>query len=518
MSRSTLAVALAAHLVCHSISALRCARSPFQLRQITSRWVSASPIRLKNRRGTFRLLLKSQTPLTTETGGKKVEDLVPIEPKTEKNTILRAKLKGKLCGLREIVAFQKVPEELDEVINQMRLHVIPSGTRIFQQGEAGDRMYIVETGSVDIFKESEDSDGKKEEVRVSSYLPGECVGHLSLLDARPRAASAIARKNSVLWSIDRKTLLDFMSKGSQAVAGTDPVSSEEEDECVLPREVLVVSDSTGESAVSAVKNTISQFSHCNDWEMCNIMTYRFVSTEKEMEHVVEQAKRTDAMIVFTLVNRNMNQFLQDTAIKNQVPIVDLYGPLISKFEEVFGTEISGTPGRRQKVDEDYMDIMDCIEYTRRMDDGVNPSEWHRADLIIVGPSRAGKTPLSFYLSLRGFKVANYPIVIGEEPPKELFEFKDRVVALTIAPERLAYIRGERMKQFGRLETRYASLAEIKDEMRQIERLYKHNPSWLILDTTNTGLEESAAEIFKKMDQRSGTTTPQATRARTLRAF
>eukprot|EP00469_Lotharella_globosa_P011727 CAMPEP_0167787720 /NCGR_PEP_ID=MMETSP0111_2-20121227/9606_1 /TAXON_ID=91324 /ORGANISM="Lotharella globosa, Strain CCCM811" /LENGTH=537 /DNA_ID=CAMNT_0007679447 /DNA_START=256 /DNA_END=1870 /DNA_ORIENTATION=+ len=431
----------------------------------------------------------------------KVEDLVPVSPAQEKSSFLRARLRSKLCSLREIIAFQKVPDGLDDVIAKMRHHSVPSGTRLFQQGDPGDRMYIIESGSVDIVKEDEEAAG--EEARVGRYQPGECVGHLSLLDSKPRAASAIATKESVLWSLDRETLQDFMSKGYEQLTMADDGSSDEE-MCVLPREVFVLSDSTGESAVSAVRKTISQFSHCDAWDMCNIMTYRFVSSEKEVKHVVAQAQRTDAMIVYTLVDGNVKETLVTEANDRNVSLVDLYGPLISKFEEAFGTKIRGTPGRKQIVDQSYMEVMDCIEYTRKMDDGVNPSRWDEADLIIVGPSRAGKTPLSFYLGLRGFKVANYPIVPGEEPPEQLFQFPDKVIALTIKPDRLLNIREKRMRQFGRTNTQYSSYDKIVDEIRQVDKLYRLNPTWLVVDTTNSGLEETAAEIYRHLDQKGAT--------------
>lgn len=47
--------------------------------------------------------------------------------------------------------------------------------------------------------------------------------------------------------------------------------------------------------------------------------------------------------------------------------------------------------------------MPC-RYTRKMDDGVHPKEWKHADLLILGVSRCGKTPLSIFLGQRGYKV------------------------------------------------------------------------------------------------------------------
>lgn len=49
-------------------------------------------------------------------------------------------------------------------------------------------------------------------------------------------------------------------------------------------------------------------------------------------------------------------------------------------------------------------MIEAVEYTRKMDDGARPEEWAKADLLILGVSRCGKTPLSIYLGQRGYKV------------------------------------------------------------------------------------------------------------------
>jgi len=57
--------------------------------------------------------------------------------------------------------------------------------------------------------------------------------------------------------------------------------------------------------------------------------------------------------------------------------------------------------------------------------------------------------LSFYLGYRGWKVANMPIVLEVEPPKELFELpKGRVVGLIVNPERLSELRKVRAERIG----------------------------------------------------------------------
>ena len=72
-----------------------------------------------------------------------------------------------------------------------------------------------------------------------------------------------------------------------------------------------------------------------------------------------------------------------------------------------------------------------------------------AEIVLVGVSRTGKTPLSMYLGYLGYKTANVPLVRGIEPPAHLFAIEAaRVVGLTIDAERLARIRGRRLRALG----------------------------------------------------------------------
>jgi regulator of PEP synthase PpsR (kinase-PPPase family) len=120
-----------------------------------------------------------------------------------------------------------------------------------------------------------------------------------------------------------------------------------------------------------------------------------------------------------------------------------------------------------------------------------------ADLVLVGPSRTSKTPVSFYLAYRGWKVANVPIVLGLEPPEPLRELDPRkVVGLTTDPQRLALIRQERLKNMGAQtsSSTYADLRHIQQEVRYSLRLCKTN-RWPVVNVTGKAVEETANEVL-----------------------
>ena len=91
------------------------------------------------------------------------------------------------------------------------------------------------------------------------------------------------------------------------------------------------------------------------------------------------------------------------------------------------------------------------------DDGAVTRDYDRADLILVGVSRSGKTPTCLYMALQyGIFAANYPLTDEELESGRLAaahsrRIREKLYGLTIAPERLQQIRNER-----RPNSRYAS--------------------------------------------------------------
>jgi len=222
--------------------------------------------------------------------------------------------------------------------------------------------------------------------------------------------------------------------------------------------------------------------------------------------IARLAADRDALLVYTVMNEGVRQALESACREHSTEAVDLWGQLLEALERKFGVKRSGVFGRRQHVTEEYMTIIKAIEYTRKVDDGVLPHLWDECDVMLIGPSRAGKTPLAFYLAQRGFKVANYPLVMGEEPPKELFTIdQKKCFGLSIKAEKLQAIRIERMKQFkSRGAQTYDSISEIKKEINWMKTFYlQKGKDWPIIDTTDAGVGETASRILQILDRRKG---------------
>ena len=127
------------------------------------------------------------------------------------------------------------------------------------------------------------------------------------------------------------------------------------------------------------------------------------------------------MIVYTLVDGEIRQYMKETAMKEGICACDIVGPLIEQLSTVLG--LLGRLASRmpvQELDEDYYKKIEAIEFAVKYDDGRDPRGILKADIVLIGVSRTSKTPLSQYLAHKRLKVANVPIVPEVEPPEELF--------------------------------------------------------------------------------------------------
>ena len=151
------------------------------------------------------------------------------------------------------------------------------------------------------------------------------------------------------------------------------------------------------------------------------------------------------------------------------------------------------PGLLKGLGEESMRLAESIDFTLKHDDGQSINTLGKTDLIILGVSRTSKTPTSLYLSCNNnLKVANVPIILNVQPPKKIFTLKRRKVGFTIAPEKLAFIRQERLKYAG--STDYTDISFIKRELAYSHEIFNQINGLQVVDVTNSSIEEMANKI------------------------
>ncbi|CAE7258428.1 unnamed protein product, partial [Symbiodinium microadriaticum] len=145
-------------------------------------------------------------------------------------------------------------------------------------------------------------------------------------------------------------------------------------------------------------------------------------------------------------------------------------------------------------------VAEARAFFEKADDGLQPQLWREADVVLVGPSRTGKTTLASYLAKLGLRVANYPLVPGEDPPGHLFQVDAKKIALlTTDAKQLQSIRQQRMLRMGRSSSRYAAMSVIRDELDWVRMFYtKTFPGFPVVNTARLGIAEAAAMILSHL--------------------
>ena len=255
--------------------------------------------------------------------------------------------------------------------------------------------------------------------------------------------------------------------------------------------VFIVSDATGETAYQTLKAAMVQFK-----DHATITRIGNVRREEQIARVLDQATRDNGLIIHTFASKELRDLLNHAAHQRGVETIDLLGSLMEKLASFFHQSPSAQPGLLHRVDEQYFDRIDAIEYTIRHDDGRAVGEIGAADIILVGISRTSKTPLSVYLAQEGWKVANVPIILGLEPPAKLFEIQERkVVGLTIDSKRLSEVRRARLRRMKVKKSNYADRDYVEEELRHAHSIFRRYPSWPVIDVSGKSIEEISQEVL-----------------------
>lgn len=265
------------------------------------------------------------------------------------------------------------------------------------------------------------------------------------------------------------------------------------------RHIDIVSDSTGETAEKVVRAAMLQFPHSGS----QIRLHTRVRTKEAARPVLEAAAKEGALVVFTVVSPEIREYIHALSYELKVEALDLIGSLIGKLATYLDRQPINKPSGMLPLTEEYFRRIEAVEFAVKSDDGKEPRNFKKADLVLCGVSRTSKTPLSTLLAQRGLKVANYPIVLGMALPAELEDAPlDRVVALTIELDQLVEIRKARLRQLGMpTDASYGLREQVKAELEYARRIFRDHPSWPVIDVTGRAIEETAVIILESLKER-----------------
>jgi len=269
------------------------------------------------------------------------------------------------------------------------------------------------------------------------------------------------------------------------------------DALVVPdrRTVFFLSDRTGITAEMLGNSLLTQF----DDIRFHRVTIPFVDSPEKVADAVRQvnesADRTGKrpIVISSVVDEAMSEIIRRDA---RALTLDFFGVFIQPLEAELGTKSSHAAGKSHGIADshEYFARMEAINFTQAHDDGVSTRDLGKAQVILVGVSRCGKTPTSLYLALQfGIRAANFPLTpddfANHKLPASVLPHRSKLFGLTIAPERLRQIREER-----RPDSTYASLDNCRYEVREAEAMMVRERIPM-LNTTTKSIEEIATTIL-----------------------
>jgi len=269
------------------------------------------------------------------------------------------------------------------------------------------------------------------------------------------------------------------------------------------RTVFFISDGTGITAETVGHSLLSQFEGIS-YHQERIPFIDTAAKAAECRRRIDLARARDGVrpvVISTLVDP-----LVATPVREAEALhLDFISTFIVPLEAELGIKSSRAIGRGHSgaTSQDYAARIEAINFTLAHDDGVSAADLDKADVILVGVSRSGKTPTSLYLALQfGIKAANYPLIPEDferhRLPQGLERHRDKLFGLTISPARLTQIRQER-----RPDSKYAAIDNCRWEIEQAEKLMRREGiRWL--SSTTKSIEEIAATLMQtiKLDRHS----------------
>jgi regulator of PEP synthase PpsR (kinase-PPPase family) len=264
--------------------------------------------------------------------------------------------------------------------------------------------------------------------------------------------------------------------------------------------ILVASDATGETGEKAVRAALAQF-FGNENVRVEVLPH--VRDEATVRNVVEETRRRKALLVYTLVSPPLRAMIRTLAEEQDVRAIDLLGGLLLQMAMHFGEDPLYTPGLGHELNAEYFRRVDAVEFAVNNDDGREPRNLRKADIVLVGISRTSKTPLSQYIAHRGYRVANVPMVLGIPLPRELAAVDSRrIFGLLMDPRTLVEVRRTRMRHLGMEPTNeYGDPRRIQAELDECRRAFAEHPDWTLVDVSGKAIEETATTILEKYRSR-----------------
>lgn len=262
----------------------------------------------------------------------------------------------------------------------------------------------------------------------------------------------------------------------------------------------LVSHASGELVEMLARNALAQLEGIE----VERRLWKMVRRLGQVPEILGEIANAPGFVLHSISHRDVRQALEDGCTRLGVTCHFALEPLIVHLAGHAGAMVKLENSSGDAFDEDYYRRVEAMKYALAHDDGIASDDLEGADVIIVGVSRATKTPTCMYLASRGIKAANVPLVPGAALPAGLVNARSPlVVGLVVDPARLATVRSARLHALKQdTDTDYTDHDALRKEVLEARRLFVRR-GWPIINVTHRSIEQTAAMIIDLLKARAG---------------
>jgi len=270
------------------------------------------------------------------------------------------------------------------------------------------------------------------------------------------------------------------------------------------KRIVIVSDGTGRTAQRLMDAVLAQYSG-KDIDFSVERIYQQVRDRTTLDRIMTEVD-TDYLVIYSIIERELSRCFHDRLQESGILHLDVLDPMLTTMSKFLGVHPDYKPGILHIIDDRYYRKVDAIGFAVEHDDGCGHM-LREAEIVLLGPSRTCKTPVSMYLACNyGVRAANIPIVADPQLEEHLLRQvseaeRGRVVGLLMQPEVLAQVREERAQTLAvdsaarKVLSRYHDQGEVRQEVRYCRELFERR-GWPVVDVTRRAIEEVSAEVLE----------------------
>jgi regulator of PEP synthase PpsR (kinase-PPPase family) len=183
--------------------------------------------------------------------------------------------------------------------------------------------------------------------------------------------------------------------------------------------LYLVSHASGELVEMLARNAVAQLQQVE----LKRRLWKMVRHMSQLPDILAEIATARGFVLHSVSHADIREALEEGCRHLNVPYQFALEPMVTRLSEHFELPVQFRKSTREIIDDDYYQRVEAMKFTISHDDGVAVQDLDEADVVLVGVSRATKTPTCMYLASHGIKAANVPLVPGVPLPDTLLKAK-----------------------------------------------------------------------------------------------